>query len=172
MTASLAPLRSLHRTMPLRPVELPDDVPGNLLLSSMPGRFEPWNEFLREARHACVARVVCLTAIEEVATLSPAYHDALTSGSLPWTMVSLPMDDFGVHESDEAFCDGVIAIAKALCEGETVVMHCAAGIGRTGTAAACVLKRLGLPASDALERVQDAGSNPQSAVQSGLIDRF
>jgi hypothetical protein len=35
-----------------------------------------------------------------------------------------------------------------------------------------VLKRLGLPADEALRRVRDAGSNPQSAVQSGLVNWF
>jgi hypothetical protein len=35
-----------------------------------------------------------------------------------------------------------------------------------------VLKRLGLPAADALQRVRDAGSNPQGALQSGLVHWF
>ena len=56
--------------------------------------------------------------------------------------------------------------------GQQVLLHCAAGIGRTGTVAACVLKHLGLPAALALARVRAAGSNPQSALQSGWIDQF
>ena len=63
-------------------------------------------------------------------------------------------------------------IADAVRSGDTVVLHCAAGIGRTGSAAACVLKALGLPTDDALQRVRDAGSNPQNASQSGLVDWF
>jgi len=53
-----------------------------------------------------------------------------------------------------------------------VLVHCAAGIGRTGTVAACLLKRLGVPTAVALRRVREAGSNPESALQSGLIERF
>jgi protein tyrosine/serine phosphatase len=53
-----------------------------------------------------------------------------------------------------------------------VLMHCAAGLGRTGTAAACLLKALGLEAGEALQRVRDAGSNPQNAEQSGLVHWF
>ncbi|GAB3669793.1 protein-tyrosine phosphatase family protein [Ramlibacter alkalitolerans] len=53
----------------------------------------------------------------------------------------------------------------------SVLLHCAAGMGRTGTAA-CVLKALGLATPEALQRVRDAGSNPQNAEQSGLVDWF
>jgi protein-tyrosine phosphatase len=53
-----------------------------------------------------------------------------------------------------------------------VMLHCAAGLGRTGSTAACVLKALGLETDDALQRVRDAGSNPQNAQQSGLVDWF
>ena len=65
------------------------------------------------------------------------------------------------------------AIARRLPKaGDAVMLHCAAGIGRTGTAAACLLKRLGLSSSEAIQRVRDAGSNPENALQSGLVDRF
>jgi hypothetical protein len=35
-----------------------------------------------------------------------------------------------------------------------------------------VLKLLGLPPIEALRRVRDAGSNPEGALQSGLVDWF
>ena len=56
--------------------------------------------------------------------------------------------------------------------GDAVMLHCAAGMGRTGAAAACVLKQLGLPEDEALQRIRDAGSNPENAVQSGLVNWF
>ena len=52
------------------------------------------------------------------------------------------------------------------------MLHCAAGMGRTGSTAACVLKALGLDTAEALQRVRDAGSNPQNAQQSGLVNWF
>ncbi len=61
---------------------------------------------------------------------------------------------------------------QALERGDAVLLHCAAGMGRTGSTAACVLKALGLHRDDALQRVRDAGSNPQNAQQSGLVDWF
>lgn len=71
-----------------------------------------------------------------------------------------------------AFCEAIDAVSEQLRRGDRVLMHCAAGIGRTGAAAACVLKRLGLTVAAALDTVQRAGSNPQSAAQTGLIQLF
>lgn len=158
--------------MSLRPVALPEGIPGSLWLSSMPGRFEPWPQFLAQARQAGVQRVVCLTDRAELAELSPAYHVAVITGKLPFRWAALPMRNFGLPEDVVGFRQEVRAIAGALRQGESVLLHCAAGMGRTGSAAACVLKALGLDTAQALQRVRDAGSNPQNAQQSGLVDWF
>jgi atypical dual specificity phosphatase len=84
----------------------------------------------------------------------------------------LPMRDLGLASNREAFREGIEQIAQAVTGGEVALLHCAAGIGRTGTAAACLLKRLGLSRQQALLRVRAAGSSPESAVQSGLVDTF
>jgi len=158
--------------MPLRPVNLADIAKGSLWLSSMPGRFERWTDFLAAARPAKLSLVVCLTTQEELATLSPAYRRAIAEGSLPFRWLNLPMQNFGLPSDLSGFRDGVEQVAAGLLAGDAVMLHCAAGIGRTGTAAACVLKKLGLATADAVQRVRDAGSNPENAVQSGLVDRF
>lgn len=158
--------------MPLRPVELPPDVPGSLWLGSMPGRFEPWTEFESHARRARLGMVVCLTPRSEMAELSPRYHTAVTQGTVAFRWLNLPMPNFGVPDDAAAFRRDVRDIAHALERGESVLLHCAAGMGRTGSTAACVLKALGLDAQDALQRVRDAGSNPQNAQQSGLVEWF
>lgn len=161
--------------MPFRLVQLPDQATvqtGQLWLQSMPGRLESWGAFLDEARQRQLHLVVCLNPLEEVTQLSPAYHKAIAEGRLPFRWQHLPMRDFGLGSDPAAFRQGVEQLAHSLMLGERVLLHCAAGIGRTGTVAACVLKRLGLPAEEALQRVREAGSNPQSALQSGWIDRF
>lgn len=158
--------------MPARAVELPADVPGRLWLASMPGRFEPWPEFLAEARQLGIQRVVSLTPRSELAELSPSYHAAVLAGKLPFTWSHLPMRNFGLPEDIVGFRQEVRAVAGALRQGETVLLHCAAGMGRTGSAAACVLKALGMDTTQALRKVRDAGSNPQNAEQSGLVEWF
>ena len=138
----------------------------------MPGRFGPWPAFELEARRAGLALVVCLTPRHEVAELSPAYHRAVAAGTLPFQWLNLPMPNFGLPEDAPTFRREIEHIGRNLRRGDAVMLHCAAGLGRTGTAAACVLKALGVPQDDALQRVRDAGSNPQNAKQSGLVEWF
>ena len=80
------------------------------------------------------------------------------------------MRDFGVPDNLLEFKSAVVDLCAALRAGESMVLHCAAGIGRTGTTAACLLKGLGLSTAQALKQVREAGSNPETAAQSGLID--
>jgi protein-tyrosine phosphatase len=158
--------------MSLRPVFLPPGVPGSLWLGAMPGRFGAWSEFEARARQASLRLVVCLTPLEEVKELSPSYRNAIAQGTLPFAWLHLPMPNYGVPEDAGAFRRDVGKIVQALERGDSVMLHCAAGIGRTGSSAACVLKALGLPTEQALQRVRDAGSNPQNALQSGFVDWF
>lgn len=158
--------------MPLRRVELPPDVPGRLYLASMPGRFEPWPAFLGEAQQAGLQQVLCLTPRVEIGELSPAYLAAVARGRLPFRWTQMPMRNYGLPDDLPAFRDTVQSVAGALRGGDAVLLHCAAGLGRTGSAAACVLKALGLDTPQALQRVREAGSNPQNAQQTGLVDSF
>lgn len=158
--------------MAFRSLPLPEAVPGRLWLQSMPGRREPWPLFLDEARQQRLSVVVCLNPIDEVASLSPSYHRAIAEGRLPFRWMHLPMRDFGLAQDATTFRQGIEQLAQALQAGDHVLLHCAAGLGRTGTVAACVLKRLGVAQSEAMATVQRAGSNPQSALQSGWIQQF
>ncbi|MEK8033187.1 tyrosine-protein phosphatase [Ideonella sp. DXS29W] len=158
--------------MAWRRVELPAEVPGSLWLGSMPGRWEPWPESLAQAERVGLVLTVCLTEPEEVADLSPSYRQAVDAAQWPGRWLNLPIRNLDVPDDVERLRDTVEAVAATLRQGGAVLLHCAAGIGRTGTAAACSLKHLGLDAAEALRRVEVAGSNPQTALQSGLVNRF
>lgn len=158
--------------MELRPVDLPASVKGSLLLGGMPGRFEPWSSFEARARAASLGLVVCLTPHVELEELSPTYHAAVARGALPFRWLHVPMRNFGLPEDAAGFREGIHQVAQALRDGDTVMLHCAAGLGRTGTTAACVLKALGVGTEEAMQRVREAGSNPQNARQSGLVTWF
>ncbi|MEY4747987.1 MAG: hypothetical protein RIQ60_201 [Pseudomonadota bacterium] len=158
--------------MSFRALELPDGVPGRLWLHAMPARVESWPAFTALAAQHRLHGLVCLNPMHEVAGLSPDYHAAIRAGSLPWRWRHLPMRDFGLAAGSTVFHEHVVAVAEELEQGQVLLLHCAAGIGRTGTFAACVLKQLGCNKTEALQRVRAAGSNPESSAQSGLIDSF
>ncbi|MCV2370916.1 protein-tyrosine phosphatase family protein [Roseateles oligotrophus] len=158
--------------MPFRSLTLPPKLSGRLWLNSMPGRLESWGAFLDEARLRDLNLVVCLNPLEEVAGLSPSYHKAIAEGRLPFRWQHLPMRDFGLGADPAAFRLGVEQLTHSLLLGEQVLLHCAAGLGRTGTVAACVLKQAGLSREAAVAHVRAAGSRPESALQSGWIDQF
>lgn len=158
--------------MPFRPLELPPTAAGQVWLNAMPGRLEPWPRFLAEAAAKGIQEVLCLNPMFEVQRLSPAYAQAIAEGRLPFRWTHLPMQDFGLAAEVASYRAAVDTLAQTVASGGVVMVHCAAGIGRTGTTAACLLKRLGLSTAASLQRVRDAGSDPESALQRGLIDNF
>jgi protein-tyrosine phosphatase len=152
-----------------RLVDLPPDVPGRLYLHSMPGRYEPYQATLDSARMKGITQVVCLTSLEEIAGKAPAYARALQRNDLPWQQRMFPIVDYGVPSDRDRFLELVNSIAVDLRNGENILLHCAAGIGRTGTVASCVLAALGLAPDEAAQRVDAAGSYAERPEQVELI---
>jgi protein-tyrosine phosphatase len=80
-----------------------------------------------------------------------------------------PIVDFGVPSDRARFLELVNSIAFDLRGGANILLHCAAGIGRTGTVASCVLAALGVPVDEATQRVYAAGSYAERPEQVDLI---
>jgi len=135
----------------------------------MPGRHEPFASAREEILQSGVKHVVCLTPAEEVRERSPDYADAIEAG-VPWHHVSLPVPDFGVPEDAASFRAAAQSVAKSLRNGENVLAHCAAGIGRTGTFAVAVLCQLGIPLREAQRLVRAAGSSSESETQRRFLE--
>lgn len=154
-----------------RTVELPEDVPGTLYLYSMPGWNEPFDTVRDAIVGSNVARVVCLTPDHEVLEKSPDYARAIASG-LPWRHVPYGVPDFGIPDNPEAFKEVVTDAAAALRRGENVLVHCAAGIGRTGTFAVAILCQLNVPLSEAHEIVKRAGSRAEARDQVTFLEKL
>lgn len=153
-----------------REVRLPEGVPGRLYLHSMPGRCEPFGKFVDETQRLCVKTVVRLTPLDEVERRSAEYAQALRGGGLPWQELAVDVPDYGVPEDRDAFVRLASEVARRLQQGARVLVHCGAGIGRTGTFAACVLIALGLDRAEAIRRVKAAGSWPETGDQEALVE--
>ena len=157
----------------MRKVELDDTVKGGLYLHSMPGRFELWKNMLKDLADNEVQKVVCLTSEEEIERYSPKYLFAIRNNQFPFEKVDMEISDFGTPEDEAEFFEQVRDIAEEIKLGKHVLVHCAAGIGRTGMFASSILQALGEEDADnAMERVRNAGSSPETTEQRNLVSRF
>lgn len=154
-----------------REVQLPAGTAGRMFLHSMPGRYEPLPEFASSLEAKGISRVICLVPPEEILQKSPDYAKALETG-VPWTHAPMPLPDFGVPAAHAPFFLLAEQLAKQLREGLRVLVHCGAGIGRTGTFACVVLRALGLPHEEAISAVQQAHAGPETPAQNALVRSY
>jgi atypical dual specificity phosphatase len=71
------------------------------------------------------------------------------------TQLHLPVPDF-TPPSLEQLEHGIAAIERAVDDGHKVAVHCAAGLGRTGTLVACYLVKRGFAPDAAMARIRAA----------------
>ena len=155
-----------------RQVSLPPDVAGQLYLHSLPGRYEPFAHCRAALDRHGITRIVSLLALDEIAQRSPEYAEAITAATLPCAWEAFPIPDFGVPSDMGQFAALVGRLAEGVQAGERVLIHCGAGIGRTGTVALCHLLALGIPMAEAERAVRAAGAGPETAGQRRWVEGF
>lgn len=149
----------------LRPLILPVTVAGVLRLTGMPDSAAHLAGLLSATAAAGVTHLLILAEDDEIREHAPVYGEFLARGELPFSVTRFPIRDYGVPDEIASFRQTAAQVANRLRRGVRVVMHCRAGIGRTGLMAQAVLIELGVRPRLAAQRVAEAGSGCESPEQ-------
>lgn len=94
--------------------------------------------------------LVCLLENHELARYM--IHNLIpTAEVLGIKVLRLPIPDGGVLPRPGPVAELIAAIREQTDQGKRVVVHCAGGLGRTGTIAGCYLVEFGMSADEAIE---------------------
>ncbi len=131
-------------------VEFPYGLPGRIFRSPMPFTAQdPGNTLFRQYQSEKIEVVVML--VDDEPALSNSGRDLRQFyQDHGMEVIHLPIPDFQVpaHEALEAAVQATIVRAHA---GKNIVVHCYAGLGRTGMFLACLARRLhGMSADQAI----------------------
>ena len=127
---------------------------GNLAIMPAPREPERIEDTILGWRTEGVDCVVSLLEPEEVPGLSDAERQLCREFGIDF--ISFPMPDKSVPPSFDAFSALVVPLALRLAAGQSVAIHCRAGIGRSTILAASVLIWRGVDAELALDMIADA----------------
>jgi protein-tyrosine phosphatase len=163
--------------MRLQELKLPHDIKGHLFLGSLPGlRYaENRSNFYHDEKRIMelgITTVVRLSPTKDVSIDSPPYSKHITEKTLKWKEIYHPVEDYSAPDDVVTYHELVNEILNKLRNGESILVHCGGGIGRTGTFGMALLYKLGYSYDDAFCIVDDTGSRPENEQQDLFLAEF
>jgi protein-tyrosine phosphatase len=147
------------------------DLPGRLFIMPCPSGTELKRD-VDAYRVRGVDTLLSMLAVDEAAQLGLSDEQAVCEDA-GITFVSFPIIDFGLPDPD-LFVALIQRIVDLLRAGDSVAVHCRAGIGRSGMVTAATLIALGYEVSKAVARVSASRgvSIPDTAEQGKFLAEF
>lgn len=129
--------------------------PGRLATAARP-RADDWlDDAIRGWKEEGVDIVVSMLAPSEVQDLG-LQREAELCRANGVAFISFPIPDYGVPDNRQEVLRLAQSLAAKLRDGQSIVTHCRAGIGRSSLIAACTLICSGIDAADALALIAAA----------------
>jgi len=135
--------------------EFPFGYPGKIFRSPMPfGPYDRLSKVWPAFQQQAISSVVVLVEAQEYLVRAgrdlPAFYR-----SAEIDVIHLPITDFQIPSDLMAFKEAIVLIDMHAQNGKNIVVHCMAGIGRTGTFMACLAKHhLDLDGQEAIDWVR------------------
>ena len=136
-------------------------------------RLRRWYPLQR--RHTVRPRYCCaLTA--SLRAIAPALVGfqglAFLRGGGDFEILAFPIADFSVPVDMMGFHILIEEVARRLLSGQCVIVHCRAGIGRSGLFAASLLTALNMSFDEVLQSVQSAGGKFETEAQRLFLQEY
>jgi protein-tyrosine phosphatase len=135
--------------------ELPFSCSGTVYRSAMPySTYDPDGELISAYKNREVSTIVLLASYEECLRITDRDLRALYKAE-GFDILYLPIPDFGIPDLGklQAGVQEALSLSKS---GQGIVIHCHAGLGRTGLFAACLAKQgLDLSSEEAIQWIRE-----------------
>jgi len=158
--------------MRLNELIFPNMTKGRIYLGSMPGRKEELDSDEATISAKGITTVIRLTDNKETKSKSKDYYDCIKHDELKWAEIYYPVPDYSAPINMDSYIELIDLIIVKLIAGESIVIHCGAGIGRTATLAVALLLKLQFGLTDAKMIVSQAGSFPENVEQEAFLAKL